>query len=131
MSSKFVAAHAVVAMTGPTAPLLIRAKRLVGETFVGFTTPELSVLNLYVEGVTVERTVSLLMVFLSVGYTLFVIELRLAKMARIVSERFVSSLTRLASFAFCLRVLHIIRPWDLHHVHLSIMAIVVVLFAIL
>jgi hypothetical protein len=129
MSSKFVAARAAVAMTGPTAPLLILAKRLVGETLVGFTTLELFALSLSVEGVAVERIVSFLMVFLSVGCTLLVIEPRLAKMARIVSERFVSSLTPLANFAFCLRFLHAIRAW-LHHVHLSII-VIVVLFAIL
>lgn len=90
-------------MTGLTALSLILVKRPVDETLVGSIILVRFALNSGVVFVAEGRIASLHTVFSSVGFTLLAIELRLAKMARIASERFVFSPILLANSAFCLK----------------------------
>ncbi|KAF2283250.1 hypothetical protein GH714_043602 [Hevea brasiliensis] len=80
------------------------------------TTPVQSVLSLDAELAAEVTPVISLMVCLSAGFTLLAIELKLAKMARIASERFASSLTLLTNFEFFLRfhamLINTIRVWS-------------------
>lgn len=101
-SSRSVAARVAGATTGPTALLLTLVRRLAAVTRGGLITRDRCVLSIAAVRVAAAITVSLLMVFSSAGFILLGIELRHAKMGRIVRGKFVSLHIRLGSFEFCL-----------------------------
>lgn len=100
MSSRSGGALAAGPTTGPTALSLTRVKRPAAGTPADTTTPAPSA-PISGEGTAhVAITANSLTEFSSVGSTRRGTEPRLAKMGRIVSERFVSSLIRLSNLEF-------------------------------
>ena len=93
------------AMTGLTALLPIREKRLAGETPVGTTIPARCALITAEEAAHEAIAASSRMACSSVGFTQRGIELRRVKMGRTVRERFVSLLILLANLGFYLFIL--------------------------